>query len=714
MPTTWLRKLVSSARTACRASKGRFRPEVTLLEDRRLLAVSLLNNFAGIARSGDALAQPPDTIAAAGPNAIIEIVNNGFVDAQSESHLDPIIRFSDKLGNTLADQSGLSFFSSVGASPNLFDPVVTYDELAGRFLVAVLDVDEASSRGFIDFAISNDSDPMHGFSEKHRFEVTELSSSNKSLWGDFPRLGWNADAFVFTVNMFSFADGNFDHVQVISIVKSSVLDHNPATLSAFRSDRFTSPAGTHFTMAPAVMHGALPGNPMWFVEETEFPLGPGATLDPNSMRVVRMSGVLTTAPLYSDFAIGVPAYAGVTAPVQPGGDSPVPKAIDTRVLNAALRGTTLVASQNVGTGLHTLARWYQFDIAGLFPTLTQSGDIDRGPGVDTYYPAIDIAANGDLGMSFIESSLSEPMSMYVTGRTPSDPLGVMQTPVLVKTGEAVYKGARAGDFSGISVDPASPATFWAANEYAADPGVVPAPNWGTWIAHFSLNGPDPNSLISRSRAFVAQVYHDLLHRPVDPVGLSAWSAAIDQGMSTVFVVMQIEMSAEYRAVEVQQIYQTILGRPADPLGLINGIAFLVGHTVEQLESSLLASPEFFQRAGGTNAGFLNALYQSVLGRPIDATAAIHFGGMLSLGIARDVVANQVLTSPEAIQRIVEAYYESFLDRAADPDGLAGFTTFLQRGVNARQPVFVGDMSSGVRDEDVIALIIGSPEYFARV
>ena len=49
------------------------------------------------------------------------------------------------------------------------------------------------------------------------------------------------------------------------------------------------------------------------------------------------------------------------------------------------------------------------------------------------YPAIDINAAGDIGMSFMQSShtganAGEFMSMYVTGRAPTDPAGTMQTP----------------------------------------------------------------------------------------------------------------------------------------------------------------------------------------------------------------------------------------------------------------------------------------------
>ena len=159
---------------------------------------------------------------------------------------------------------------------------------------------------------------------------------------------------------------------------------------------------------------------------------------------------------------------------------------DTRILNVEWRGDRLVASQTVGISGNARARWYEFDTSGT-PSLTQQGTISPGAGIHTYYPSIAIAANGDLGMTFMQSSSKEFVSMYVTGRFPAEPPGTMQTPVLVKAGEANYAafdcttldGCRAGDYSGITVDPDSSSVFCAANEYATSDV---SENWGTWIA----------------------------------------------------------------------------------------------------------------------------------------------------------------------------------------------------------------------------------------
>jgi autotransporter-associated beta strand protein len=44
-----------------------------------------------------------------------------------------------------------------------------------------------------------------------------------------------------------------------------------------------------------------------------------------------------------------------------------------------------------------------------------------------------------------------------------------------------------GDFSGITVDPSTGTTYWAANEYAISTTDLSLPNWGTWITNFQLS-----------------------------------------------------------------------------------------------------------------------------------------------------------------------------------------------------------------------------------
>ena len=455
------------------------------LEARRLLSVTLGTNFAGLQFGDTAGYIPPDTIAAAGPNHVVEAVN-----------LD--LRIFNKSGGTVSTQSLNTFFSSL-APQSLSDPVVMFDESvanssgpAGRFIVGAIDYKVGSTSNF-DFAVSNDADPTHGFTEMHKLSMTE----GAGFFADYPRFGANADGYVFTFNQFANnGNGAYDHVHVLTVGKSSVTDQSNGTFASFQ----TNPSGTgatgqqDFTMIPAVMHGATTAGLMWFVDTN---LTEGAIAGGNQVQVIKATNLLSNSPTFTTYNINVNSYGLPPAAPQSGGGTI--ETNDARILNAEWRGDRLVAAQTVGTGGVAHARFYEFNTSAA-PTLTQQGEIAPGSGVYTYCPSIAIAGNGDLGMTFMQSSSSQFMSAYVTGQS-AGTLGSMQTPAVLKAGEKTYtvfgeaSPHRAGDFSGISVDPANPNTFWAANEYASSSGLA---NWGTWVGQFSLSTPAPAAPIISS------------------------------------------------------------------------------------------------------------------------------------------------------------------------------------------------------------------------
>src|SRR5260370_19252119 len=115
-----------------------------------------------------------------------------------------------------------------------------------------MDIDFFNVASYFDFAISNDSNPQHGFTEMHQINDTEVSSrTGETMFTDFPRVGWNADAYVVSFNMFGFYTSNQYNVQMVTIQKSTVLDQNNATLTYHQLDRPLP----NSTVVPATRHG---------------------------------------------------------------------------------------------------------------------------------------------------------------------------------------------------------------------------------------------------------------------------------------------------------------------------------------------------------------------------------------------------------------------------------------------------------------------------
>jgi uncharacterized protein (DUF2141 family) len=206
---------------------------------------------------------------------------------------------------------------------------------------------------------------------------------------------------------------------------------------------------------------------------------------------------------------------------------------------------------------------------------------------------------------------------------------------------------------------------------------------------------------SLNERFVSQAYRDLLQRPVDATGLQVFTAALDAGLPPSQVSQSITSSQEYRTDLIAADYQLFLHRTADLGGLSNFLNFLAtGGTDEQVAVALTGSAEYFQnRGGGTNDGFLTALFQDALGRPIDAGGRASFNQQLAGGTTRGQVAATIFVSTEYRQDLVGGYYLRFLHRPADSAGLANFVSAL---------------GNGAKDEDVVAALVGSGEYLARL
>ena len=264
-------------------------------------------------------------------------------------------------------------------------------------------------------------------------------------------------------------------------------------------------------------------------------------------------------------------------------------------------------------------------------------------------------------------------------------------------------------YSGL-VNGDTPATFSISPNVAPILATVPATSQPGNYAITASGAVDPNYTITfvsgtltispaptLDQLFVEHLYQDLLQRPVDPSGLAYWSTALDDGsMTRQQVAAAIVASTEYKTDEIGNAYQTILGRPADAAGLTHWLGFLSsGGTIVQLEAQFYGSAEFFQDSGGTNNGFLAALYKDALGRPIDPTGLQQWGQELAGGTSTATVAASILGSAEAETDQVQNIYQQFLHRAADSSGVASF---------------VGALQIGTPIETIIAAVAGSAEY----
>jgi hypothetical protein len=149
--------------------------------------------------------------------------------------------------------------------------------------------------------------------------------------------------------------------------------------------------------------------------------------------------------------------------------------------------------------------------------------------------------------------------------------------------------------------------------------------------------------------FLEAAYEGLLGRSPDAAGLRYWHDRLAGGVAPRTVLESFGLSGEHHRHVVTSAYQRFLRRAPDSEGLAWWSTRL-GDTraAVSLWAGLAGSVEYLAtRGGGTDDGFVRALYDDVLGREPDAGGLAHWVARLDAGATRTSVARSVVGSPEA-------------------------------------------------------------------
>ncbi|MGH7138138.1 MAG: DUF4214 domain-containing protein, partial [Pirellulales bacterium] len=182
------------------------------------------------------------------------------------------------------------------------------------------------------------------------------------------------------------------------------------------------------------------------------------------------------------------------------------------------------------------------------------------------------------------------------------------------------------------------------------------------------------------QTFVHNLYRELLGREPDAVGDTFWTgflAAHNTPAGRQDAIAGFMDSPEYKAHYITTLYEVFLGRAPEASGLQYwtdkmgepGTPGLHGGSADEsfILSAIVGSDEFYARAGGTPEGFVNALYQDLLGRPGEAAGVAGWVALVNAQPSnRDGIVRLFLTSPEAEHRLLDSFYPAPGGTASHP------------------------------------------------
>lgn len=243
---------------------------------------------------------------------------------------------------------------------------------------------------------------------------------------------------------------------------------------------------------------------------------------------------------------------------------------------------------------------------------------------------------------------------------------------------------------------ASPNDGFGVNTFATSQSVQAISR--TWLPVATASVAPTCPVVPTEERFVHAAYFDILDRLSDDGGEAFFADRLRAGAARASVPRSLTGSREYRNLVIDQLHRTYLERPAGAGEKILYGALLRNDQRLTVESSILATGEYYTSAGGTDGGFVDALYADVLARPADAGGRAFYLARLAGGQSHTQVARALLASTEGRGARVRSLYLEYLRRPADTAGLAYWTDRI---------------SSGTSVESFIVSLVASSEYEAK-
>ncbi|HVX14579.1 MAG TPA: DUF4214 domain-containing protein [Pirellulales bacterium] len=252
-----------------------------------------------------------------------------------------------------------------------------------------------------------------------------------------------------------------------------------------------------------------------------------------------------------------------------------------------------------------------------------------------------------------------------------------------------------------------------------------------------------------AQTFITNLYRELLGREPDSGGMSfylGYLADHPNAAGQAQVVQAFLNSQEYKIHYVDSLYEVFLNRAPDTAGLNFWVQLMGdpgtpgGHSGSADEkyvlSAILGSQEFYLDSGNTPQGWINALYEDLLGRAPDGSgSAFWMQELQTRGPGdRDGIVRDLLTTPEAAHILLDTFYPAPGGTAAHPlaapgtpAGTGSTDLALMTGAgwdnlyfegpygNSQEgnDAFFAALAGGASWDDVQLLMLDSAQYYSN-
>ena len=390
------------------------------------------NNFNGHSETDGLF--PPDTHGAIGIDHFVEVTN---------SHFDV---FSKAAPHALLKSVTLATFFNYTVE-TLFDPRVVFDQTWQRWIVTADAFPESTTVQRLFIGISKTSDPTGPF---FIYNI-DVDFFNNNDFYDFPQLGIDQDAVLFTANIFP-AAGGFSGADFFSIAKARLYNG-----LSFSVPIFTRLAGT---LAPPIV---LDQNASTFL----------IAAPPSGTTLTKYTATNTSRPSSTrvvQSSVTVPSYTVPPNARQPG-TSQVLDTSDSRFVNASTQnGTDLWQTHTINFFGFPSPFFYRINTSN--NALKQSGFYHASGTSDDFNASItaNTAGNSFVTWTSTDARIGVNAQVRLSGKLNADgqitsgTAGFTSTRFLTGNFDPGFGIQRWGDYSAVTLDPANGATAWLVNE----------------------------------------------------------------------------------------------------------------------------------------------------------------------------------------------------------------------------------------------------------